>query len=68
MTIYAYHTDDGAPMNETALCEEHAHGEYLDFATGMLAGADDAPAEPEFHEVEHPENNDTVCVECGAPS
>ncbi|KQO98123.1 hypothetical protein [Leifsonia sp. Leaf264] len=67
--IYAIHTPDpsGAPMNETAYCAEHLH-QHDNVAHGLLAAADadDAPENPEYTIVARPENNDTVCNDCGA--
>lgn len=62
--IYAVHTDDGAPINESALCEDHLHGEWLIFARAAAFAAEDRPDMIEFKLVERPESNDTVCVEC----
>lgn len=66
MKIYAIHTPDpsGAPMNETALCEDHLDIGF-EFGLDHARDADDAPGNPIFTVVESPQNNDTVCTECG---
>lgn len=63
--LYAVHTPDpnGAPMNETALCWD-CIGD-TDLLYPEAEGADDRPEVIEWTTVEHPENNDTVCVSCG---
>lgn len=68
MTIYAVHTDGGSPINESALCEDHLSGGWQEFARAAALAAEDRPECIEWQVVEHPENNDTVCVECGATS
>lgn len=64
--IYAVHTDDGgAPINESALCENHLYGAGREYALAAAEAADDRPVVIEFNPVAHPELNDTVCIECG---
>lgn len=66
MEIFAFHTDDGAPMNETALCHDHRGSSVaLDHVYGMVESAEDRPEVLDFREVSEPQYNDTVCVECG---
>lgn len=65
MSIYAVHADGGAPINESALCAEHLSGEFQDHAYAAAESAEDRPELIEFRQVEHPEFNDTVCIECG---
>ena len=66
MKIFAFHTDDGVPMNETALCSDHAgSSDAMDHVYGMLDSAEDAPEVLDYLEVSEPQNNDTVCVVCG---
>ena len=63
--IYAIHTPDadGAPMNETAVCQDHL-AEYSDTGADLAANADDRPRALEYTVVRNPADNDTMCVLC----
>lgn len=59
--------DDGAPINETAVCDYHMP-DFGDMAYGNAEDAEDSPEEVIFSEVtaEFAANNDTVCIGCNA--
>jgi hypothetical protein len=56
---------DGAPMNETVLCEEH-FADWSDSGMESALDAEDAPEDPEYVEItaEFASNNDSACTIC----